>query len=328
MRPAVTQAKRLAPLWLIAAAGLVVGGALVIIFRPPRGEERTSWRGHAGPVWALALSHDGSVLASAGEDGWVRQWSLGGSRLAERQVSSRPLRGLAFSPTAQALATGGDDKKLVLLNASSLADDNVVAGHVDALTCLVFVPDGSAVLSGSRDKRIRSWSLSKKDTQVFKESKARIAALAISPDGQWLASGGDDGALTLWNVMDGEPAATLQGHKSRVCSVAFSPDGKRLASGGRGGDLRLWDLVSTREIALFKGHVGRIDAVAFLIDRPLLASGGEDRVLRFWSLAGGNEPIAHAGHANSITSMVVTPDSRLLVSADTDGRILVWDSPH
>jgi WD40 repeat protein len=66
-----------------------------------------------------------------------------------------------------------------------------------------------------------------------------VRAVAIAPDGTWLASGSDDKTVRIW-AADGAPRATLIGHTGQVFAVAIAPDGTWLASGDRDGTVRIW----------------------------------------------------------------------------------------
>ena len=79
-----------------------------------------------------------------------------------------------------------------------------------------------------------------------------LAAVAAAPDGSWLASGGHDGAVRIWDVATGRERAKLTGHTGPVAAVAVAPDGSWLASCGRDRKVRIWDVATGRERATLK----------------------------------------------------------------------------
>jgi WD40 repeat protein len=69
-----------------------------------------------------------------------------------------------------------------------------------------------------------------------------VAAVAISPDGRTLASGGQDHKVILNGIATNTRLGVLEGHKGRIDALAFSPDGRTLATGAEDRSVRLWDL--------------------------------------------------------------------------------------
>lgn len=101
-----------------------------------------------------------------------------------------------------------------------------------------------------------------------------VLCLAISPDGQSLAAGCEDGTIGLWNIQAGEPIHTLEGHRRRVSSVAFSPDGKTLASGSEDTSICLWGIRDGQLLYRAQECNEPVESVTFSPDGLLLAFGG------------------------------------------------------
>ena len=84
-----------------------------------------------------------------------------------------------------------------------------------------------------------------------------MTALAFSPDGSKMVTGGHDGAANLWKVDTGKLLATLKGHTDRIYAAAFSPDGARVATASGDATARLWDTRDGKEVAVLEGQLAR-----------------------------------------------------------------------
>lgn len=221
----------------------------------------------------------------------------------------------------------------------------VLKGHANDIWTQAFSPDGRWLATGGRDKRIFLWEMGSPDPAaapiVLKEGEqgqnghtAEITALAFSPDGRWLASGGRDNITILWDLGSEDPRMSgtiLEGHENIIDAVAISPDGHWLATGDRNGIVLLWDLTSatveSSSISL-GGHQGDITALAFSSDSRQLASGSTDTSVRMWDLSVdviGAEDAVLLEHNDTVLNLAFSPDDRWLATGNRDASVWAWD---
>ena len=100
-----------------------------------------------------------------------------------------------------------------------------------------------------------------------------IKAVAFSPDGKTLATGGSDRLVKIWDLANGHEKLTLVGHADEVRVLAFSPDGKTLASAGAEADIRLWNVADGKEIRKLEGPGNYVMSIAYSADGKYVVSG-------------------------------------------------------
>lgn len=207
-------------------------------------------------------------------------------------------------------------------------------GMRGSVTELAHSPDGTWLAAASEDQVIRLYrqpgELDLGRALVGHEHGGQANAdlrLTWAPDSRFLASGGVDGTVRLWQVGSGRLFRTLR-LQGPVSGVAWSPDGRTLACGLRpSGAVLLFEARSGRPLFSLEGHEGGVGALAWSPDGKVLATGGEDRTLRLWDIGSGRTLHTMEGHAGTVRQIAWQPDSKALAStAERDNEVRVWSA--
>ena len=147
--------------------------------------------------------------------------------------------------------------------------------------------------------------------------------LALSPDGDLLATRGPGHAVQLYTVATvGEPRV-LGRHAALVRSLAFSPDGKRLVSASEDRTAKLWDVHGGKEVLSFQGHTSSLTSVAFSPDGELVATSSDDQTLRLWAARSG-QPLQSVHPGGTPVVVAFGPDGRRL-AAGCAASVVVYE---
>lgn len=164
-------------------------------------------------------------------------------------------------------------------------------------------------------------------TDTLADHAELVNSIAISPDGEILASGSSDKTIKIWHLPTRKLLRTLDGHTDWVNSVAISSDGQILASGSYDKTVKLWDVGTGKELASLTGHTDWVDAIAISPDGQIVASGSYDNTIKLWDVLTGRELTSLTGHKSWVCAVAISPNSSqpVLASGSFDNTIKLWD---
>ncbi len=288
-----------------------------------RNGELFSYLGHRKPVHALAISPDGKLIASGGEDNLVHLMDVRSHRV-ERILhgAASTINSLAFSPNGGQILAGGPDG----LRTWSVATGKSLARAIGQSECAALSRDGSLAASGAKDGTVRLYNaVTLTPVASFHAHTQDVTAVVFSQDSRQLVSTSHDGKLLVWRIRDLQCVHELKEHHGWTMDASFSPDGRFLASAATDSKVVLWDARSWRKVAVFKGDRSSVNSVSFSGDGALLASGGEDGSIRVWNVVDKTQERVLRGHSDWVNRVRFTPAGTLVASASQDGSVRIWD---
>ncbi|GAB0091607.1 Periodic tryptophan protein 2 [Sergentomyia squamirostris] len=156
-----------------------------------------------------------------------------------------------------------------------------------------------------------------------------MTCLTYSPDGQFVATGGDDGKVKLWNLHTGFCFITFSEHAAPVSAVEFSKNRKFLVSASLDGTVRAFDMMRHRNFRTFTTpQPTQFSSVALDCSGELVAAGSQDVFDIFlWSVKLGKLLEVLSGHEAPVMSLAFSPNptSSSLVSGSWDKKLKLWN---
>ncbi|MEO8955680.1 MAG: serine/threonine-protein kinase [Ktedonobacteraceae bacterium] len=171
---------------------------------------------------------------------------------------------------------------------------------------------------------------------TYRGHAGRVTAVAWSPNGKYIASGGDDHTIQIWNALTGSRLLISQGHSGGVPAVAWSPDSTLVASasagpsisGGPASDntVQVWNAATGQSIYAYHGHSSGITDVAWSPKGDRVASSSSDYTVQVWDATTGQHPLILRTHSWYEWTVAWSPDGKRLASGGPDDAIRIWDA--
>ena len=282
-------------------------------------------KAHGKELASLALSPDGTLLASGFDDGVIKLWTVTSGQPVQTLKSHQDrVTDLAFTGDGRILAAASEDKTITIW---SVADRKLLAtarGHSTWVGAVLASPDGTMLLSGS-EKELRGWSLPNgRPLGTMAVESQSLSRAVFLPDGKAFAfpTGNDIRLVSLPDLAD---AGRLEcGSTDRIGPrPAITPDGTRLIA-LCGTNLTVWSLGDRRQIATIAGDDERINLLRVSADGAVAVTASPRNGVRIWQLATGRAGMLLRGHKGLIASLAIAPSGAVVASGADDETVVLW----
>ena len=293
---------------------------------------------HEDAVTRGAFSPEGDRVVTSSFDQTARVWNTAdGKALTILEGHKGVLKLAVFSPDGTQILTGSVDGTARVWDAAT-GKQLFVLNQTGDVHGAIFSRDGSRIFTASEFAAPAIWN-ARDGTEITRLPGAswESTVLAVSPDGQMLASVQVHGDVQIWNANDGTPIGTIPGRGDTVVGIGFSPDGTQLLTAGSASMSRLWSVAGLSELAAFSRSPSDGSQGTFSHDGRLVAVVAIDGSARLWNTRTG-ELIRVFGQETGARTFnagisyqyldvngAFSPDDELFATGSVNGVARIWD---
>ena len=277
----------------------------------------------------LALSGNGRLIVTASSEPTLKIWSYD----SHYQQGTIPLEDGAATSLAvrnNRVVTGHANGAIAVYDLESRRRLFRFKRNDATIWSVAFAGSEDRIVAASHDWSVAVWETASESAPaaVLEGHDNAVQAIAADTAGQWIASGGADRAIRIWNADTRDTRRIYRNNSDYISSLAFSADGTMLAAGGLDGSIKLLSMNSYRMQRSLGGHTARITSLAFSSSDDLMASASEDGVVRIRSLKRLRSYIPVTGIGSGAKAVAFSNDGHTLLTGGQDGVVRFWSLPE
>ncbi len=162
-------------------------------------------------------------------------------------------------------------------------------------------------------------------TETLTHNEDLVRGVAVSSDGIWIVSGGNDDQVRVWDTEQREQIHAFKGHHDNVRCVDISPDQQWIASGANDSRICIWKPLTQGPV--HELSIGSpVSCLSFSSDSQRIAGGSNDHLARIWDVSTGDLLQTLTGHSAIVRSVDFSPDGTRVVTASEDKTVRIWDA--
>src|SRR5579871_2473565 len=278
-------------------------------------------------VNTVAWSLDGSQIASGGADAQLQIWDSATTKtITNLDTDFSDINALAWSPNGEFIAAVGDTSQLQVWYANGSPYLTFEVATSSKINALSWSPDSLTIALACNDGLLWEVNIAAPvATHLLYQAGSPLNAVAWSPNGKYLAAGGYEQIVNVWDSATGKIDYTYRGG-APIDALAWSPNSQRVASADGDGLVVAWDALTGNNPYEYS-EPSAVNALAWSPNGKYLAAGDDNNSVRVWGVIVSATPIyVYTGQTDHISALAWSPNSIQIASASINGTVDVWDA--